>query len=308
MLAIDPTPTEILRSAFLDKKGIRVMVKRDDLTHPLIMGNKWRKLKYNLHHAIANEYETIITYGGAFSNHIHATAAAVNAVGLKSIGIIRGEELHADANPTLMQASSLGMQLIFVSREEFRNVKNDLSLPASLANDSHAKNYFLPEGGTNALAVKGCKEILKEIDESYDICCTAMGTGGTFLGLLGSLPTHKKLFGFSALKGRWIQQEVNRLKQVYDISGDNYQVFEDDFFKGYGRFDQNLMQFILDFSQEYNILLDPIYTGKMFFRVWDMIKNDQIARGTILLLIHTGGLQGIRGFNFLHGLKLPEPH
>jgi 1-aminocyclopropane-1-carboxylate deaminase len=306
MLEIKQTPTQTLKSSFLDKKGIQVLVKRDDLNHPLVMGNKWRKLKYNLHYAHKHQYQELVTFGGAFSNHILATAAACSLEGLRSVGIIRGDELNENSNPTLAHAHRLGMKLVFVSRDEFRSLKNDLMLPKKYVDPGDNEKYILPEGGTNAWAIKGCSEIFSEVTEDYDICCTAMGTGGTFLGLLESAPSSKNIWGFSALKGSWIEQETIRLKQVYDISNDNYRVFQDEIFGGYGRFDQNLIQFILDFRQEYDILLDPIYTGKMFFRVWDMIKNDQIAKGTTLLLIHTGGLQGIAGFNFRFGQSLPQ--
>jgi 1-aminocyclopropane-1-carboxylate deaminase len=307
MLEIKQTPTQTLNSSFLDKKGIQVLVKRDDLNHPLVMGNKWRKLKYNLQYAHKHHYQELVTFGGAFSNHILATAAACSLEGLRSVGIIRGDELNGYSNPTLAHAHRLGMKFVFVSREEFRSLKNDLTLPKNYVDPEDNEKYILPEGGTNAWAIKGCSEILSEVIEDFDICCTAMGTGGTFLGLLESAQSSKKIWGFSALKGSWIEQETLRLKQVYDISNDNYRVFQDEIFGGYGRFDQNLIQFILDFRQEYDILLDPIYTGKMFFRVWDMIKNDQIAKGTTLLLVHTGGLQGIAGFNFRFGQQLPQP-
>lgn len=306
MLSIATTPTQELNSTFLSDKGIRVLVKRDDQNHPLVMGNKWRKLKYNLVAAKTQQKEILVTYGGAYSNHILATAVAANRCGLKSVGIIRGDELTPDSNPTLQQASAENMRLVFVNRDLFNLYKTTLTVPDYLQKEVEESGFLLPEGGTNQLAIKGCEEIISEIEDSFDICCTAVGTGGTFLGLLNSLAPDKKLYGFSSLKGNWVGQEIRDLKQVYDISGQNYYVFDDQMFGGYGRFDQNLIQFILEFRQEYGILLDPIYTGKMFFRVWDMVKNDQIARGTTLLLLHTGGLQGIAGFNARFGQLLPE--
>lgn len=307
MLNISPTPTVTLESNWLDQKGIRVIVKRDELNHPLVMGNKWRKLKYNLTHAKTTGLNTLVTYGGAFSNHIIATAVAANQTGFHSIGIIRGDELNPQSNPTLQAATLHGMKLFFVSRSEFTTLKNELALPAELKNENSSQFYFIPEGGTNHLAIKGTKEIISEIDTPFDICCTPMGTGGTFVGLLDSITSDQVVWGFSALKGDWIEHEISKSIELYDITQRNYVLFHDDLFGGYGRFDQNLIQFILDFRQEYNILLDPIYTGKMFFRVWDMIKNDQIAKGITLLLIHTGGLQGIQGFNFRYGQELPLP-
>jgi 1-aminocyclopropane-1-carboxylate deaminase len=306
MLEISPTPTVVLQSGLLDLKGIQVVVKRDELNHPLVMGNKWRKLKYNLELAQAQQKKTLVTYGGAFSNHIVATAAAAYYSGFKSIGIIRGDELNAESNPTLQTAAKLGMQLEFTGRREFADIKKNLSLPQGVKSNDLSFMYFLPEGGTNQLAVKGASEIIGEINQPFDICCTAMGTGGTFLGLLQAMGGKNTLWGFSALKGDWVQDQIKQSTEVYDIAHDNYLLFHDNLFGGYGRFDRKLIQFILDFRQEYNILLDPIYTGKMFFRVWEMMKNDQIAKGTTILMIHTGGLQGIKGFNFRFGQQLPE--
>lgn len=277
------------------------------MNHPAVMGNKWRKLKYNLKDAAKQNKNTLVTYGGAYSNHIIATSAAAHSCNFSSIGIIRGDELDENSNPTLIQSSKNGMTLDFVSRSDFKMLKQNLAVPDSLKDIDHDSLYFLPEGGTNILAIKGTSEILEEVDVSYDICCTAMGTGGTFLGLLKSMNGLGQLWGFSALKGKWIAGDISRSKAVYGIFHTNYLLFDDQLFGGYGKFDRELIQFILDFRQEYGILLDPIYTGKMFFRVWDMIKNDQIAKGSTLLMIHTGGLQGIEGFNFRFDQELPKP-
>ena len=307
MLNISSTPTVSLRGKLLDSKGLRLYVKRDEMNHPAVMGNKWRKLKYNLKEAAKQNKNTLVTYGGAYSNHIIATSAAAHSCNFSSIGIIRGDELDENSNPTLIQSSKNGMTLDFVSRSDFKMLKQNLAVPDSLKDIDHDSLYFLPEGGTNLLAIKGTSEILEEVDVSYDICCTAMGTGGTFLGLLKSMNGIGQLWGFSALKGKWVAEDISRSKAVYGIFHTNYLLFDDQLFGGYGKFDRELIQFILDFRQEYGILLDPIYTGKMFFRVWDMIKNDQIAKGSTLLMIHTGGLQGIEGFNFRFDQELPKP-
>ncbi|MFY0687858.1 MAG: pyridoxal-phosphate dependent enzyme [Cyclobacteriaceae bacterium] len=296
------TPVEQLHSEFLSRYGVSVFVKRDDVNHPMIMGNKWRKLKYNLEQAKDQKCDTLLTYGGAYSNHVLATAAAAAAFGFKSIGVIRGDELNPDSNITLKTASDLNMKLEFVSREKFRKMKTQLSIPAGLS-----KVYVLPEGGTNKFAIKGCAELIHELGQEYDLIATSMGTGGTFAGLLMGLKGSGHLLGFSALKGPWINDETEKLLNEHQISYTNYGVYQDHYFGGYGKYTKTLIEFINAFYRDYHILLDPIYTGKMFFSVWEMIKNAQIATGSRILLIHTGGLQGIAGFNERHGLQLPGP-
>ncbi len=300
---VTPTPIQELKSELFDKKNITVFVKRDDLTHPEIMGNKWRKLKYNIQHALDIGVRTLVTYGGAYSNHIAATAAAARIFGLGSIGVIRGEELNPHSNPTLKVAHQNGMSFHFVTREHFRAYKKTMTVPF----ETDGSHMILPEGGSNELAIRGCAEIIDEIDIEFDIIATAAGTGGTLAGLIKGLGGRKSVLGFSALKGNWIQDDIKALLRKHDINHENHRIFEDFRFGGYGRFDLNLIQFILDFKQKFDILLDPIYTGKMFFSVWELTKNDQIASGSTLLLLHTGGLQGIAGFNHRFNLALPEP-
>lgn len=278
------------------------MVKRDDLTHPELQGNKWRKLKYNLIQASKEQKNTLITLGGGFSNHIAATAAAGKYFHFNTIGVIRGEELNASKNTTLLKAAKDGMRFHFVDRETYKKLSRNPSL--MLSYESNA--YVLPEGGTNKEAIAGCKEMIAGIEEHYDQVAVPIGTGGTFAGILDALQGENKLLGFSALKGAWIEKSIHELLRIYGIKYTNFEVFSDDKFGGYGRFNQDLLQFILDFNQQFGILLDPIYTAKLFYSVWDMIKNEQIARGTRLLIIHTGGLQGISGFNVRHHLALPN--
>ncbi|MDH5608848.1 MAG: pyridoxal-phosphate dependent enzyme [Cyclobacteriaceae bacterium] len=300
-LPVANTPLVPLRHPLLESREIEIWIKRDDLTHPEIMGNKWRKLKYNLREARESGKDTLVTYGGAYSNHIAATAAAGKIFDFHTIGIIRGDELHPASNPTLRKAAENGMKLLFVSRQEFRQYKTDLDMPGGIPSTA----YVLPEGGTNHLAIQGCREIVDEIEIDFDILVTAMGTGGTFAGLASGLDGRKQLWGVSALKGAWVHREANALLTRENIFFSNFKTFDDHVFGGYGQFNPYLIQFILNFRKENNILLDPVYTGKMFLCVWDMINNDQIAKGSRLILLHTGGLQGIEGFNFQHQLKIP---
>ena len=295
------TPVQEILDPMLGQAGVRILVKRDDLTDPVIMGNKWRKLKYNIQSALARNVETIITYGGAHSNHIAATAAAANQAGLRSIGIIRGEELTPSSNPTLSMAAAHGMTFHFVSRSDYKHLKDKLALPHTIT----SRHLILPEGGTNELAVKGCAELVNEIDVDYDILTTPVGTGGTMAGVLRGLGGSREVWGFSALRGKWIEDDFLSTLRKHDIPHRNYKIFQDETFGGYARFKLSLIQFILDFKQKNGILIEPIYTGKMFFSVWELVKNAQIARGCTLLMLHTGGLQAIEGFNHRFGVALP---
>ncbi|WP_420317408.1 1-aminocyclopropane-1-carboxylate deaminase/D-cysteine desulfhydrase [Ekhidna sp.] len=287
-----PTPTEELNHALLEKKKIRLYVKRDDLIHPEIMGNKWRKLKYNLLKMKEESKDSLITMGGAFSNHIAATAAAAKEYGIKSIGIIRGDELKVDSNPTLQKAHADGMQLQFVSREEYKNLRDH---PTSLI-DSYPNHYYLPEGGTNEYAIRGCSEILDEIPVPFDVMVTPIGTGGTMVGLIKSA-VNQKIIGVSCLKGSFIYKEIKNLVKSEVIKNTNYSILEDYHFGGYAKTNAELIDFINWFKENFNIQLDPIYTGKTFFGVWDMIKTDKFEKNLRIVLLHTGGIQGILGFN-----------
>ncbi|WP_421763608.1 1-aminocyclopropane-1-carboxylate deaminase/D-cysteine desulfhydrase [Ekhidna sp.] len=286
-----PTPIEELNHPLLEEKKIKLFVKRDDLIHPEIMGNKWRKLKYNLLKMKEEGKEAIVTMGGAFSNHIAATAAAAKEYGFNAVGIIRGNELGINSNHTLKLAHEKGMQLEFVDRETFRYCREDSSIIQSQFPD----HYFLPEGGTNELAIKGCEEISTEIQQKFDVIVTPVGTGGTFAGLVKA--TTQMVIGVSALKGNFITSEIKSLLAKNHIINSNYELISDYHFGGYGKIKPELIDFINWFKENFGILLDPIYTGKCFFAVWDMIKTDKFEKNLEIVLLHTGGLQGISGFN-----------
>lgn len=287
MKPVVPSPIVQLHHDVFQKKEIEVFVKREDLIHEEIMGNKWRKLKYNLEEAKKLKKKRLVTFGGAYSNHIAATAAAAALYGFESKGIIRGEELNASSNRTLRTAASKGMTLEFVSREQFRELKT--SYPDMLPED-----YLLPEGGTNAMALMGVAELIEEVDISFDVLVTPVGTGGTLVGLLAGLNGRSEVWGFSALKGEFIQEEIRKLCMANSLNHTNYKLFTNYHFGGYGKINQDLKGFMHTFKQEFDFLLDPVYTGKMFFGVWENVKNNQIAPGTRLLVLHTGGLQGIQ--------------
>ncbi|SNS41762.1 1-aminocyclopropane-1-carboxylate deaminase/D-cysteine desulfhydrase, PLP-dependent ACC family [Ekhidna lutea] len=287
-----PTPLQEINHPLLDEKKVQLFVKRDDLIHPEIMGNKWRKLKYNLAAMQKTGIKSLVTMGGAYSNHIAATAAMAYENKLEAIGIIRGDELTKDSNPTLSKAHEKGMVLKFVDRTIYRQYRDN----PHLVQNEYPTHYFLPEGGTNDDAIRGTGQIIPEIKESFDIIVTPVGTGGTFAGLLASCSSKQKVIGVSTLKGKFIHDEMGSLLNTHQISGP-YEIIDNYHFGGYGKVNSVLIDFINWFKENFNIPLDPIYTGKSFFTVWDMIKTDKFEKNLKIVLLHTGGLQGIEGFN-----------
>ncbi|QHL88359.1 pyridoxal-phosphate dependent enzyme [Nibribacter ruber] len=298
------TPLQYLSHPLLTQKLVTLAVLREDLLHPTIPGNKWRKLKYNLQEARTQNVETLVTFGGAFSNHISAVASAGQEFGFSTIGYIRGEET-LPLNPTLQHATSCGMQLRYLSREDYR-LKDDSAFQAQLL--THIPHpYLLPEGGTNLLAVKGCTEIVTELQESWDVLCVASGTGGTLAGIIAGAGGEGHIIGFPALKGgEFLHAEVTQLVQAYAGQAyDNWQLQTEYHFGGYAKHTPELLTFIQDFYEQHQILLDPVYTGKLLFGVFDLIEKDYFTEGTRIIAIHTGGLQGWTGFKQRYGVGWP---
>jgi len=257
--------------------------------------NKWRKLKYNLIQARQDNSETLLTFGGAYSNHIHAVAAAGNLLGFKTIGIIRGERA-VNLSPTLAFAESQGMHLHFVSREAYRN-KAEADFVNKLK-DNFGEFYLIPEGGSKDLALKGVSEIGDEIEgqiPEVNYICSACGTGGTLAGLIlasGEKDIH--ILGFPVLKNAdWMYQDILKLLQADDVT--NWSLNLDYHFGGYAKYNQKLIDFILEFKSEFSIRLEPIYTAKMLFGLFDLIKNDYFPENALIVLLHTCGLQGLKG-------------
>lgn len=272
--------------------GISLVMKREDLIHPFVSGNKFRKLKYNLLQAKTENQSTLLTFGGAYSNHIAAVAYAGRENGFQTIGIIRGDEL-ADkiaSNPTLKFTQECGMQFEFVSREDYR-LKTEAAFLEQLEN-KFGSFYLIPEGGTNALAIKGCEEILTQEDGIFDYVACAIGTGGTISGIINSALPHQKILGFPALKGDFLQDEIRNF-----VQNDNWELILDYHFGGYGKVNTVLVDFINRFLEKTKIPLDPVYTGKMVFGIVDLIEKNYFPENATILLIHTGGLQGIQGMN-----------
>ena len=285
----------------LEAKNYQLFIKREDQIHPLVSGNKFRKLKYNLKEALDQKKTTLLTFGGAFSNHILATAIAGKSTGFKTIGIIRGDELGVDlektfaSNSTLRNASKHGMQFDFVSRETYRN-KTSIEF-TEILQKKYGDFYCIPEGGTNSLAVKGCEEILTKEDSQFDYICSCVGTGGTISGIINNAKDHQKVLGFPVLKGDFLENEILK----YAKKQENWELNNDYHFGGYGKYSDELIHFINRFKSQTDIPLDPIYTGKMMFGVLDMINKKRFPNGSKILIIHSGGIQGIAGFN--HRLK-----
>ncbi len=276
----------------IENSSVSLFIKREDLLHPIISGNKFRKIKYNLVQAKKENKETLLTFGGAFSNHILAVAAAGNEYGFKTIGIIRGEELKTKIadNPTLQKAQDLGMVFEFVTRAIYSD-KNNPEFIKELR-ETYGDFYLLPEGGTNELAVKGCEEILTENDAIFDYICCAVGTGGTISGIINCSKNGQQVMGFPALKGDFLAEDIRKF-----ATKSNWELISDYHFGGYAKVTEELISFINDFYQKYKIPLDPIYTGKMVFGVLDLITKNYFPKNSKILIIHTGGLQGILGMN-----------
>ena len=336
-----PSPLQVIEDERLLGGNIRLFLKRDDLLHDSfkeilfgdneilksISGNKFRKLKYNLLFDKQEDFKKVLTFGGAFSNHIHAVAAAGQFYGIETIGVIRGEKTAA-LNPTLRFAERCGMVLHFINRSDYR----DKNLIINELTHQFGDFYYLPEGGTNALAMRGTAEIVGEIKQQMDgtvpdFLAVACGTGGTVTGIISATEPPTQVLGFSALKGDFLQKDVANLLETlknapntegYDFSTSNQKTFKNapntegsyfsentpnwsintDFhFGGYARWTPELIDFINDFKQKHGVQLDPIYTGKMLFGIFKLVEMGFFPPNSSIVAIHTGGLQGIEGFN-----------
>ncbi len=287
---------QYINDCLLKKKEITLAVKREDLLHEHISGNKFRKLYYNIIAAKEKGYDTLLTFGGAYSNHIAATAAAGKEYGLQTIGVIRGQELGENLektlkeNPTLAFAHSQGMKFHFVSREAYRH-KTEPEFIRELFR-LFGRFYLVPEGGTNELAVKGTEEILTPGDAEFDYVCSAIGTGGTIAGIINSAFPHQKLLGFPALKENFLHKNIQKY-----VNKNNWELIRDYNFGGFAKIDIRLVEFINMVNTLHNLPLDPVYTGKMLYGIIDLIKKDYFPKGSKILAIHTGGLQGRNGMN-----------
>ncbi|OJJ19203.1 1-aminocyclopropane-1-carboxylate deaminase [marine bacterium AO1-C] len=286
-----------LQDDVLDQYKISLYVYRIDLIHPQVSGNKWYKLKYNFLEAKKQRQRKLLTFGGAYSNHIYATAAAGKMQGIETIGVIRGEE-HLPLNPTLQFAVDCGMHLHYMDRTTYREKKSPEVLKT--LEQTFGSFYLVPEGGSNALAVKGCAEILPEVEQKFDVVTTACGTGGTLAGLVAHLPDSQQVLGFPTLKGGGflyndIEQLLNNYYATYSISRENtqerYRLVTDYHFGGYAKKKPELLSFMEWFTNLHQIPLEWIYTGKMFYGLYDLIKKNYFSPHSTILALHTGGIR-----------------
>ncbi|WP_042719750.1 1-aminocyclopropane-1-carboxylate deaminase/D-cysteine desulfhydrase [Flavobacterium sp. B17] len=274
-------------------KKVKLFMKREDLVHPEISGNKYWKLFFNINNYLAKNPEKsyIITFGGAFSNHIAAVSALGNLAGIPTLGIIRGEELKDKwrENPTLFFARKNGMNLRFVSREEYRHKERLTEFLQKEFPDA----LIVPEGGTNQEAVEGVKMMLNDETKDFDYLCTAVGTGGTIAGVSKFCEENQKVIGFKAVSDSSLENRISQL-----TSRENFSLI-DSAFGGYGKINDENIRFINDFKDHYGIPLEPIYTGKMMQKIFEMINEEYFPENSKILCFHTGGLQGIEGANML---------
>ena len=299
-----PSLLQRLEHPISEKGDISLWIKRDDLLQmgpeQALCGNKWRKLQYNLQAARKVGHDTLLTFGGAYSNHIAAVAAAGIAFGFRTIGCIRGEE-HLPLNATLSFALACGMGIHYINRSDYR--EKHTSVFQQQLREKHGSFYLIPEGGTNHLAIKGCENIPIEVEQQLgripDYYCSAVGTGGTLSGIIAGANNHETtVIGYPALKGNFLEKEVGAfLKNYLGEEPLNWQINTDYHFGGYAKFTPELIQFINQFKTDTKIQLEPIYTGKLLFGVLDMIAKGGFEKGSTVVVVHTGGLQGIKGFN-----------
>lgn len=281
------SPEQEIKLPLFKEKEVRVFVKRDDFIHPFISGNKWRKLKYILKSAKENHKNTLVTFGGNWSNHLLATAAAGANFGFHTFGFVRGEPVK---NPVLALCHTFGMRLQFTSREAYGD-KNTLYKQFFEGNPD---SVFIPEGGYSREAMQGCAEIAEEFDHSYEAVFCAAGTGATAAGLwqgIDSHTPHSELHVIPVLKGGFIPSEIKKL----GVDPKNIFFHENYHFGGYSKTKPELLTFIQDFVSQTGIMIEPVYTGKSFYAAYDLIRKDTFKRGSTLLLLHTGGLTGFLG-------------
>ena len=285
----------------LMKRKIQLYIKREDELHPVISGNKMRKLKYNLKAAKAQSKKTLLTFGGAFSNHLLATAAAAKEHEFEAIGIVRGAELaDQPLNPTLTKAVEFGMQLRFVSRDHYKKwTQQGEDLPSEFKSSSI---YVIPEGGANELGVQGCQEILTAADKYFNYIFCAAGTGTTVAGLAKSIKAPQKLIGVASLNDSSLKARIADLSEQSE-----FELWEEYHLGGYAKINSDYIHFLNEFYRQTKVLLDPIYTGKMMYAIFDKANFGNFDKESQILAIHTGGLQGIQGMNHrLQRLNMPQ--
>ncbi|KZN37296.1 1-aminocyclopropane-1-carboxylate deaminase/D-cysteine desulfhydrase [Pseudoalteromonas luteoviolacea] len=288
------SPIQRIHHPMLTAKKVELLVKRDDLLHPTVQGNKWRKLKYNLIELKQQNYRSLLTFGGPFSNHLYATAMACKLFNIPAHIIVRGPHLD-EQNPTLRLAKACGVNLHAVTRLEYRQ-RSDNAYLQDLAKQ-YPNTHIIPEGGSNKFALLGCQELAQSLPDSDYVCC-AVGSGGTLAGLLNGLPKITQILGFCVLKGaEYLTEEVCRLNPAAALQK-NWQLLHQFHGGGYGKFSKELWTFCQSMRQSHKLPLEPIYTGKMMHGIWQLIEHDYFPKHSRIVAVHTGGLQGLDGLRY----------
>jgi 1-aminocyclopropane-1-carboxylate deaminase len=277
-----PSPLEELADDRARRAGVRLLLKRDDLIHPDLPGNKWRKLKHNLATAAAGGFGTLLTFGGAFSQQILATAAAGHHFGFATVGVVRGEE-HVPLNPILRRATDLGMTITYVDRAQYRN-RTDPAFLRRLRRE-FGPHFVIPAGGANRDGVRGCAELPAEIGEPFDVICCASGTGTTLAGIAAGLPPGRTAIGFATLKGDFLSGDVAALQRAYGRTTQNWSVETEFHFGGFARRPAGLDEFVADFEARHGIGLDPVYEAKMMAGVLTLLGRGRWPAGSTLVAV-----------------------
>lgn len=289
-----PSPVTQIFNPLLKEKQIQLFIKRDELIHPVIQGNKWRKLKYNLIEARNTQKNTLLSFGGAYSNHLHALAAAGKHFNFETIGIIRGEQ-HTPPNPCIQDMIDWGMQLKYITRIEYKN-KTHADFIDKLR-QQFGEFYLIPEGGNNSEGKKGCAELLSELEEDYDFICSEVGSGTMLSALiLNNKQPETRFIGFAVMKNPQLDNEIKANLNDQHSTTTHWGINHQYHFGGFAKTTTELNQFIISFKEDYDIQLEPVYSGKMLYGILDLIKQDFFKRGSRILAVHGGGLQGIRGY------------
>ncbi|MEH6346658.1 MAG: pyridoxal-phosphate dependent enzyme [Bermanella sp.] len=292
-MKLKSVPIESFHHPLLSQCGVRVDVKRDDLIHPVVSGNKLYKLHFNLVEFERSKMKTLVTFGGAYSNHLHAVACVGKELGVPTVGIVRGEQL-LPLNPTLKDCVAWGMTLEPVSRTLYRQKNNSEQVQDIIS--KYESVYLVPEGGGNLLGVQGAALMLDGVQQDdYDVIAVASGTGATVAGLISASEPNINVIGFATLKGAtWMVDEVEGFLEQLSCSKSNWQINCDYHFGGYGKKNNELSAFVDEISRSYGLDLEPVYTGKAFYGVLDLIARGVIKENSRVLFIHSGGLQGMR--------------
>ena len=286
-----PSKIKELKLNINNSNNIKLFIKREDLIHDIVSGNKWRKLNYNFKYIKEKKIKKILSFGGAYSNHLHALSWLAKKNNIKSFGLVRGCKLSIE-NPTLSFCKKNKMDLFFLNRSTYRNNKYNNPIFKKIIK-SKENVFVIPEGGFNEFGIKGCEEIMNEVNEHYDIICCSIGSGCTAVGIIKSLKFDQSFLGFSSFKNN--AQIKNIISEK--VKTMNWEINSEYNFGGFGQVNDDLKKFIKDFKNTYAIMLDPIYTSKLFFGLFDMISKNKLPKDSRILALHTGGLQGLQGVN-----------